>query len=275
VSLDRAQLAELADTAEDILDAAEKVFRAEVGAAQEVIKGVGDWATAADLAIERQVAAALRDRTGFAVHGEEFGGPSLTEGTAWVLDPIDGTANYTSRVPLCGISLGLVQDGEPVVGLIRLPLLGERYHGVDGTTPRRNGSELPVLPPGDLSEVTVALGTVAPKAHRSPEPYPFAFRTGLANAVAHRALRTRMFGSSSVELAWATCGAVGATISFGNHAWDNVAGVLLIRSAGGAVRDLEGQEWSLASTSIVAGAGQVVTELTELVAEFGEHGPRA
>ncbi|GAA3398527.1 inositol monophosphatase [Cryptosporangium minutisporangium] len=247
-------------------------FVSEIGAKEEVVKGVGDWATAADLALERQITTALNERTGLAMHGEEFGGPDLHTGVTWVLDPIDGTANYTARIPLTGISLALLEEGRPVVGLIRLPLFGEAYQAIDGGPLERNGEAMPILQPTGLDDVTVALGNVAPKGtHGGPTPrYPFRFRMALANAVSHQALRVRMFGSSAVELAWAASGAVGAALNFGNHAWDNAAGALLLRQAGGELRDLEGGEWSLKSKSILVGRPGVVGELADLIAALGD-----
>jgi myo-inositol-1(or 4)-monophosphatase len=272
VSLDRSQLDELAATAATILDEVTPTFIAEIGAKEEVAKGVGDWATAADLALERQITAALDERTGLPTHGEEFGGPSLREGVTWVLDPIDGTANYTARIPLTGISLALLQDGEPVIGLIRLPLVNEAYQTVLGGPVERNGEPIGPLEHGNLADVTVALGNVAPKGtHGGPTPrYPFRFRMALANAVAHKAMRTRMLGSSAVELAWAGAGAIGATLNFGNHAWDNAAGALLVGQGGGVLTDLEGHDWSLDSHSILVGRPGVVQELAELITDLGD-----
>jgi myo-inositol-1(or 4)-monophosphatase len=272
VSLDDGQLRELAATAATILDDVTPYFVGEIGAAEEVTKGIGDWATAADLSLEREITSALLDRTGLPTHGEEFGGPSLREGVTWVLDPIDGTANYSARIPLTGISLALLQDGRPVVGLIRLPLFGEAYSAVAGGPLERNGERMPVLAPGRLEDVTVALGNVAPKGtHGGPTPrYPFRYRMALANAVAHHSMRIRMLGSSAVELAWASTGAVGAALNFGNHAWDNAAGALFVQQADGVLSDLECTEWSLDSHSILVGRPGVVTELVELLKGLGD-----
>lgn len=271
MSLDPAALRELASTAATVLDEVTPFFVAEVGAKEEVTKGVGDWATAADLALERQITLALTGRTGHAVHGEEFGGPDLHTGVTWVLDPIDGTANYSARIPLTGISLALLEDGKPVIGLIWLPLLGEVYQVIAGGRLERNGERVPVLEPARLDEVTVALGNVAPKGtHGGPAPrYPFRYRTAIADAVAHQSMRVRMLGSSAVELAWASTGAVGAALNFGNHAWDNAAGALLVERAGGVLSDLEGGAWGLDSTSILVGRPGVVEELTTLIASLG------
>ncbi|MFG1923981.1 inositol monophosphatase family protein [Cryptosporangium sp. NPDC048952] len=272
MSLDTAQLRELAGIAAEVLDDATPYFVSEIGAKEEVVKGVGDWATAADLALERQITAALTERTGLPMHGEEFGGPDLHTGVTWVLDPIDGTANYSARIPLTGIALALVEEGRPVLGQIRLPLFGESYQAIDGGPLERNGEAMPELAPGRLEDVTIALGNVAPKGtHGGPTPrYPFRFRMALANAVAHQAMRVRMFGSSAVELAWASAGAVGASLNFGNHAWDNAAGALMVRQAGGELRDLEGGEWSLRSRSILVGRRGVVGELAELIDALGD-----
>ncbi|NED62038.1 inositol monophosphatase, partial [Streptomyces sp. SID10244] len=79
-------------------------------------KGPTDFATQVDLDLERRIAGELADRTQIPVHGEEFGGPSVTEGAVWVLDPVDGTYNYSTGVPLAGILLGLLVDGDPVLG---------------------------------------------------------------------------------------------------------------------------------------------------------------
>ena len=70
-----------------------------------VHKGRNDFATEVDLELERRISGELADRTGIAVHGEEFGGPSASSGTVWVLDPIDGTFNYAAGLPTAAILL--------------------------------------------------------------------------------------------------------------------------------------------------------------------------
>jgi myo-inositol-1(or 4)-monophosphatase len=87
-----------------------------------------------DVAVERAVRAHLREATpdiGFL--GEEEGGTTDPgAGWLWTLDPIDGTSNYAHAIPLCAVSLALLRDGRPVLGVIDAPFLGERYHAVEG-----------------------------------------------------------------------------------------------------------------------------------------------
>jgi myo-inositol-1(or 4)-monophosphatase len=118
--------------AASILDEASKPFIAGHRADSAVQKKGNDFATEVDLAIERQVVAALEATTGIGVHGEEFGGAPIDSEWVWVLDPIDGTFNYAAGSPMAAILLGLLRDGEPVAGLTWLPFTDQRYTAVAG-----------------------------------------------------------------------------------------------------------------------------------------------
>src|SRR5215207_2028551 len=90
-------------------------------------KAAKDFLTEVDLASEAALKAALASSTpeiGF--FGEEGGGDPLHRGRVWVADPLDGTINYATGSPLCGVMLGLLEDGVPVLGVIDLPFLGVR-----------------------------------------------------------------------------------------------------------------------------------------------------
>src|SRR5512132_1716246 len=90
-------------------------------------KAAKDFFTEVDLASESAMQRSLADSTpeiGF--YGEEGGGAALDSGKVWVADPLDGTINYATGSPLCGVMLGLLEDGVPVLGVIDLPFLGVR-----------------------------------------------------------------------------------------------------------------------------------------------------
>ena len=245
-----------------LLDGVEGRFVAGVGAPSVVVKAPGDWATAVDLELERTLSAQLLDRTGIPVHGEEFGGPDPSTGTVWLLDPIDGTANYTAGIPLAGTLLALVHEGRPVVGLTWLPLLGQRFTAVDGGPLRRNGEVLPPLAPTTLAASTIAVGALN---RASGGRYPGALRYEVFGALSEAALRVRLYGATGVDLAWTASGSVGGSVTFGHHPWDNAAGVALVRAAGGVVTDLAGDDWTVSSPSVLAASPGVHSELLELV----------
>jgi myo-inositol-1(or 4)-monophosphatase len=265
----RSDLGTLCTTAAEILTAAEVPFTERLRSVPSVQKGGSDFATDADLAIERLVAGQLTRSTGIEVHGEEHGGPPAAEGAMWILDPVDGTANYTRGIPLTGMNLALLVDGCPVLGLSWLPLLDQRYTAVEDGPLRCNGTELPPLRPGRLADVVVGFGNPH-KSGPGAGRYPTAYRLALLDALARRCLRVRVLGSTALDLAWVAAGMLGAVVCFGNHPWDTAPGARLIRSAGGVVTDLAGTPHGFDSRSVLAGAPGVHSEVLEVLAAVGD-----
>ncbi|WP_024803854.1 inositol monophosphatase family protein [Nocardia sp. BMG51109] len=257
-----ADLAELLAVASSVLDSAAPRFVEGVGAPSAVLKGRGDFATELDLELERTLSARLRERTGIPVHGEEFGGPELTSGTAWVLDPIDGTFNYSAGHPLSGMLLALVDGGEPVLGLTWLPLLGRRYAAAAGGPVLLDGEPLPPLASHRLSDAMIGFGTFNIDSHGR---IPGRFRFDLLGALSRLSGRMRMHGSTGIDLALTASGVLGGAVVFGHHPWDNAAGVALVRAAGGVVTDLGGEPWTITSGSVLAAAPGVHEQLLELI----------
>lgn len=259
--IDDTALDELVAAATSVLDESVVDFRRWLGAPGIVHKSPGDFATQADLDLEDSITAALVARTGFPVHGEERGGPDLSTGTAWVLDPIDGTANYSRGLPLTGTLLALVHDGQPIAGLTWLPLLDERWVATRNTL-RRNDKPVPKLTPERLSNVTVTFGQLR---QLPGQEYSTEHRLAMVDALSATTLRVRMWGSTAVDLAWTAGGLCGAAVVLGDKPWDNCAGVCHVRAAGGVVTDLAGEPWTLASTSVLAAAPGVHEELRALL----------
>jgi myo-inositol-1(or 4)-monophosphatase len=256
---EHSRLVELSETAAEILTAASARFREGLGAPSAVAKGPTDFATNLDLELERTISAALRERTGIDVHGEEFGGPDLHSGTSWVLDPIDGTLNYSAGLPLAGILLALIEDGVPVIGLTWLPLLGRTFAAVEGDPLLEQGEPAAPLTPTTLSASLVSIGPLNPDSRVGP------FRQRLFTEISRKASRVRMFGSTGFELAYVAAGVLGAAIVFGHHAWDNSAGAALVRAAGGVVTDLEGNPWTIDSRGVLAAAPGVHQQVLDIL----------
>lgn len=259
-------LPELMGTAGAVLDSVVDTFVDGLGAPSAVTKGRNDFATQVDLDLERLITDQLTDRTQLPVHGEEFGGPPVESSTVWVLDPIDGTFNYSSGMPLTGMLLSLVSDGQPIIGLTWLPLLNRRYSAYDGSPLYCNGEVVSTLPTdADLSTSVLAYGAFNAKAKGR---YFGARRIDLLTELSSRVSRIRMMGSTGVDLAFTAAGVFGGAITFGGHPWDNAAGALLVRAAGGVVSDLDGNPWSVTSPSLVGGSPGLHEQVMALIQEF-------
>lgn len=251
-----------------VLDEVSPRFIEGVGAQGVQNKGTRtDFATELDLELERRISDALREGTGLEVHGEEYGGPPVNEGTLWVVDPIDGTANYSLGIPTAGILVSLVHERQPVLGLTWLPLLGLRFTSVAGGPLHENDEEIPALPDVSIRDVALGLGSLNTGARTT---YPPAYRREVFERLTLDAARTRKFGSTGVDLSFVASGRLSAAVSFGNYAWDNAAGASHVRSAGGVVTDLVGEPWSVESQSILTAGPRAHAEILDTVTQLGD-----
>lgn len=218
-------------------------------------KGDRDYATETDYRIERELRDWLATKTpdiGFL--GEESGHTG-SEDRRWCLDPIDGGN------PLCGVSLALVEDDNPAVGVIDLPRLGDRYWAAPTLGAFRNHKPVTVSSADRVAEAVVSLGDFAVGAGAAGRNR---VRLDVVAALADEALRLRMIGSAAADLAWVTDGKLDGTIVIGGHLWDLAGGIALVREAGGLVvqRTLDGSDVSIAGTPpVTAGLLEILNRI--------------
>ena len=117
----------------------------------------------------------------------------------WTLDPIDGTVNFAHDVPLFAVSLALIRDQRPVLGVIDLPAMDSRYWAAQGHGAHRDGRALKVRDVDRLDDAVLAIGdyAVGPGATDKNR-----IRLNVTELLAGRALRVRMLGSAAIDLAW-------------------------------------------------------------------------
>jgi histidinol-phosphatase len=221
----------------------------------------GSEVTEADRAGERHMRALIEDRfPDHGILGEEFGD---TEGDArfrWVLDPIDGTAGFTIGVPLFGTLVGLLEDGEPVVGVIHFPAIGETVYAArdEGCWFRTKDAEpqrVTVDPVDALGAATVS--TTGP--HHSDITLPDAPPYRLS-ALIRQSGKFR-FVTDCMQHALVARGRIHAAVDTLMSPWDVAALVPCVREAGGVAVTLDG-----AQDDIVFG-GSLVTASTNALAE--------
>ena len=233
-----------------------------------IAKGDRDFATAVDLQAEDAVRAALHDLTpDVPFLGEEHLGAQVGIGPIWVLDPIDGTVNFSRGSPLCGISLALLQDGRPRLAIVDLPFLRERYVAIEGAGAVLNGRPVHCAAVSSLREAVVGLSDFS-VGHDAPTENPL--HLALVARLAASALRVRFHGSEALDLAWTASGRLGATMMLSNLPWDVSGGVLLVREAGGVVVDLDGTQHTPGSRCTVACTRGLQQPLLELIADVPE-----
>ncbi|GHE77404.1 inositol monophosphatase [Amycolatopsis deserti] len=223
-------------------------------------KSERDLVTDIDLAVEEAVREFLgRETPEIGVVGEERGGERGA--LWWVLDPVDGTANFARGIPLTGISLALVSGERSVVGAIDLPFLDTVYTAAEGHGAHAGDTRIGVSGASALAEAMVSLGDFAVGEDAGPKNR---LRLSLLEHLGARAERVRMIGTAAADLAWVAHGRLDATIILSNLPWDTMAGVLLVREAGGLVLDADGSDHTVSSASTIAlapGLRDVVLDL--------------
>ncbi|MFG1816039.1 inositol monophosphatase family protein [Kribbella sp. NPDC049174] len=226
-------------------------------------KGDRDMASEVDFAVERAVRAFLeRETPDIGVLGEEEGG--ATDGTRWVLDPIDGTVNFIHGVPLWGISLGLIHEGRAVLGVIDHPALGTRYSAAEGLGATCNGKPIRGSECTDLTDALVAVGDYAVGPDAAAQN---AQRLALTQLLYPRVQRLRMIGTAATALTWTAAGHFDATVMFSNKPWDTMAGVAINREAGVVLLDLDGSDHTPESRGTVAVSAALREPILELISE--------
>ncbi|MCT2337884.1 inositol monophosphatase family protein [Corynebacterium sp. p3-SID1056] len=243
------QLEHYLGVAHEVVAEARELFLAHLGAAPALYKGKGDFATEADLAIEELLRRRLEAATGIPVFGEEQGG-KLNNEACWVVDPIDGTSNYSSGNPNCAILVSLLLAGEPVVAVTDIPLLHTQLSCRAGGPVLLNHDPLPQVDHTTAVAWQVGVGSVGSDDRQA---FPAHVRLQLVGALADAELRPRISGSVGVDLAFVAQGVYQAAVSFSPYIWDNAAGVCLARSAGASVSAPDGSSWTTDSVGVVIG----------------------
>lgn len=207
----------------------------------------GSEVTEADRQAERRIRELINDRyPEHAVLGEEEGGPaSLDEarraGYCWVVDPLDGTAGFTLGVPLFGVLIGLLEDGEPVAGVIHMPGIEETVYAArdGGCWFRARGLEpqrVQVAEPTRLEAAVVTTGALHSSnlEHTPPQP-PYHVTDLLLKAGKYR------FVVDCYQHALVCRGRVHAAVDTIMYPWDIAALVPCVEEAGGVATTLQGE----------------------------------
>jgi myo-inositol-1(or 4)-monophosphatase len=246
------------------MDLAAELLRARLPSVVNA-KGDRDMVSDVDLEIERAVRGYLHEHSpevGFL--GEEEGATPAPGGGGlrWVLDPIDGTANFVKGIPLYSISLALINDEEPVLGIINVPPEGCRYSAVEGLGAYCNSTGIRVRRTARMADAVVTVGDYAVGEQAEMKNQ---IRVAVARLLAERVQRVRMLGSAAIDLAWLAHGRTDASITFGNSPWDTAAGVILVREAGGHVVDADGKRHTMGSGSTIAANAELLDGLLDLI----------
>lgn len=231
-------------------------------------KGEVDLVTETDKKSEAAILARLESE--FPAHAviAEEGGASGADAAAefrWYVDPLDGTTNFAHGYPVFAVSLGLLQRGEPIVGVIHNPVSKEMFTAVRGEGAYRNGNSIHVSVVSKLSQSLLATGFPTHKRVRNPNIHYYWEFTLHSHGV-------RRAGAAALDLCSVACGQFEGFWEFGLKPWDTAAGILLVQEAGGKVSNFSGGRYRPGDFECLASNGLVHEQMQKLALSVAERG---
>jgi myo-inositol-1(or 4)-monophosphatase len=248
------------ETAIEAARAAGQILVERLPARREVrVKGVRDIVTDADLAAEEAVVQTIRARfPDHALLTEEGGESDGSAPYVWVVDPLDGTTNYSRRIPIFNVSIGLVHQGQPAAGVVYDPLRDHLFAVERGRGATLNGAPLRVSQVDRISGAIVSLDWSRSQENRREI-------VAQLGRIAPACGTVRGLGSAALGLCYVAAGWTDAYFNVGLKPWDMAAGLLLIQEAGGRVTDVEGGLWQPWEQRVLASNGHLHQALLDLM----------
>ncbi len=200
--------------------------------------------TAADKETEAAIRKAIETRfPGHGIFGEEYGKSDADAKFTWIIDPIDGTRSFICGVPLFGMLLGVLRDGEAVAGVIRMPALGETFGGCRGGGATMNGAPISCRKVGP-DKARIFLNEANRMVAREPE------RLKRLMAFGH----VQRFFNDCYPFGLLAMGQIDAVVDFDLQPYDYLPVVGVVEAAGGIITDWQGGKLGLGSDGTVVAA---------------------
>ncbi len=225
---------------------------------QVKLKSSHEILTKADLTSERIIINEIKRY--FPTHqilSEEVGKIKNKSPYLWIVDPLDGTTNFSMHNPLWSISLAVTLRNKIILGITYAPCLNELYIAEIDKDAKLNNKKIKVsnTTKGKVLN-TFCHGNTKKDIKKAIKYYTYQKLNRLD---------CRQLGSAALELAYVASGRVESIVIPGVNPWDVAAGVLLVRQAGGKVTNFSGQKWNLESKDIVASNGKIHKEILNVV----------
>ena len=225
---------------------------------------VTDADVAAQQAIERMLTAEFPDHA--FVGEEESAAKDLRQFASrpvWVVDPLDGTANYVHGLSNFAVSIALVLDGRPVVGVVFDPVAEEMFTAIDGHPPLLNDRVIKTTDCTSLSQALIA-ASFPPNIRDGDVEIDYFVNVLVASQ------SVRRLGSAALNLCFVACGRLDGYWAQSLRSWDIAAGVLIARAAGVHITARDGSDFSLTGGNLTAAATKPLHR--ELLAQLTDPG---
>lgn len=222
--------------------------------------GVNNPVTEADKAAEKAIIETIQKN--FPDHfilSEETGEIPTDSAYKWIIDPIDGTINFSQGIPICAVSVGLEYKGEIILGAVYNPVMNEFFFAEKGKGAFLNDKQIHVSKKSTIEKSCLVTGF----------PYQYLDTPNgpvqVFERLVKKGIAVRRLGSAALDLCWTAAGRFEAFYEHLLHPWDTSAGVLILAEAGGKTTNLKGDKFDIYQHGLVASNGLVHDELLQII----------
>ena len=235
----------------------------EVEKLQVSLKGPGDFVTVSDKRVEKILIDELqRARPNYSILSEEIGLIKKDEEFKWIIDPIDGTANFLHGVPHFGISIGLEHNKEIICGIIYDPIKNEMFFAEKGNGSYLNDQRMRVSARSKLMDCIIFTGGPTYKSNDEDKKLSLKEYEKFSSKVG---IPLRKMGSASLDMAYVAAGRCDGFWQRNLNYWDIAAGIILVKESGGFVTDFHGENKYIQNKTILVTNSKINNEMIEVL----------
>ena len=228
---------------------------------QVSLKGPGDFVTNCDKKVEKILIEELQTaRPNYSILSEEIGKINNDESFRWIIDPIDGTANFLHGIPHFAISIGLEHNKEIICGIIYDPIKDEMFTAEKGNGSYLNNQRMRVSFRSKLKDCIVFTG--GPKFDSKDKDLILNEYNNFSSKVL---IPIRKLGSASLDMAYVAAGRCDGFWQRNLNYWDIAAGIILVKEAGGFVTDFTGENEYIQNQTILVTNSNINKEMIEVL----------
>tara|TARA_Y100000590_G_scaffold76479_1_gene84625 strand:- start:2583 stop:3368 length:786 start_codon:yes stop_codon:yes gene_type:complete len=224
-------------------------------------KGPGDFVTNADKKVEKiLIEELMKARPDYSILSEETGQIKNDESSKWIIDPIDGTANFLHGIPHFAISVGLEKDKEIICGIIYDPIKDEMFLAEKGNGSYLNNQRIRVSARSKLKDCMIFTG--GPKFDSDDKDLTIKEYNNFSSKVL---VPIRKLGSASLDMAYVAAGRCDGFWQRNLNYWDIAAGIILVKESGGFVTDFNGENEYIQNKTILVTNSKINKEMMQIL----------
>jgi len=233
----------------------------EIEKLQVSLKGPGDFVTASDIKVEKILIDELQKaRPDYSILSEEIGEIKKDSSFKWIIDPIDGTSNFLHGIPHFAISIGLESKNEIICGIIYDPIKDEMFTAEKGNGAYLNNQRIRVAGRSKLKDCMIFSG--GPRFNSKYKDITFKEYYEMSSKID---IPIRKLGSASLDMAYVAAGRCDGFYSRELNYWDIAAGIILVKEAGGFIKDFSGSDKFVENETLLAANSKITEEMIDIL----------